>query len=86
MARTQINIRIDDDLIAAMKLRCDEQGVTQTDFIISAIKSALGMPIGLPSDVAALTAEVEERIAARIADVEHKLAARIADVEKKLAA
>lgn len=85
MARTQINIRIDDDLIAAMKLRCDEQGATQTDFIISAIKSALGMPIGLPGDVT-LPAEVEERIAARIADVEHKLAARIADVEKKLAA
>jgi hypothetical protein len=65
--RTQINFRVDDDLLAAMKAHCDESGISQTDFLIGAIKGALGIE-DIPAAVPKLEV-IDERIDKKLAPV-----------------
>ena len=42
MSRTQINFRLDDELLAKIKSKCDKSGVSLTDFLTDAARRALG--------------------------------------------
>ncbi|HEY9596939.1 MAG TPA: hypothetical protein V6D33_04660 [Cyanophyceae cyanobacterium] len=70
--RTQINFRVDDELLTAIKAHCETQGVSQTDFVIGAIKNALG--IQTPSSMEPNTEVIDERIDSRLAPVWAELA------------
>jgi uncharacterized protein (DUF1778 family) len=74
--RTQINFRIDNELLDAVKAKCEAEGVTQTEFIINAIKAALGIA---PS-ISDLT-ELDKLIEAKLAPIEQRLEQRIAALE-----
>lgn len=41
--RSQINIRIEKDLLDKLKEKCDRDKVSQTEFITKALKAALGI-------------------------------------------
>lgn len=73
--RTQINIRIDNELVEAMKARCEEEGSTQTLFIIAAIRMALGMPPSAPSvlDMTELDKLIEEKLETRLSPILERL-------------
>jgi hypothetical protein len=65
--RTQINFRIENTLLAAIRDRCEAEDITQTDFITNALKMALGMPRNL---TAYPTQDALERLASRLAEIE----------------
>ena len=76
--RTQINFRIDNDLLDAVKAKCETDGVTQTDFIINAIKAALGITPSIPE-----SSELDKLIEAKLAPIEQRLFERIAALENQ---
>jgi antitoxin component of RelBE/YafQ-DinJ toxin-antitoxin module len=76
--RTQINFRIDNELLDAMKAKCETEGVTQTEFIINAIKAALGI-----APVVSSPTELDKLIEAKLAPIEQRLEQRIAELEKQ---
>jgi antitoxin component of RelBE/YafQ-DinJ toxin-antitoxin module len=72
--RTQINFRIDNDLLDAVKAKCEVEGLTQTEFIVNSIKAALGMPA-----VAADSIELDKLIEAKLAPIEQRLEQRLSE-------
>ncbi|MEQ9001309.1 MAG: hypothetical protein RID53_33010 [Coleofasciculus sp. B1-GNL1-01] len=66
--RTQINLRIDNELLQALREKCASEGCTQTEFITNAIKSSLGIPITQANLI-----EIDERIAAHIQPIREEL-------------
>jgi uncharacterized protein (DUF1778 family) len=74
--RTQINFRIDNDLLEAVKEKCETEGVTQTDFIINAIKAALGIASSISEST-----DLDKLIEAKLAPIEQRLLDRIAALE-----
>lgn len=75
--RTQINIRIDNELVEAIKARCEEENSTQTEFIVAAIRNALGMPSSTDST------DLNELVDAKLAALEQRLSERIAALEEE---
>ena len=75
MSRTQINFRLDDELLAKIKSKCDKSGVSLTDFLTDAARRALGhrMADRYPDP------DVLSGIIERIDNVEKRLDNRIAD-------
>ncbi len=43
--RSQVNFRLDKELAELLQMKCDELGVTQSEFTKRAIKAALGLPV-----------------------------------------
>jgi hypothetical protein len=76
--RTQINFRIENDLLAAIKTKCEEQKITQTNFITNAIKAMLG--IETPEDTSVGTELIHE-LRMQLAETEHRLSERISQLE-----
>ena len=77
MTRTQINFRLDDELLAKIRAKCDKSGVSLTDYLTDAARSALGrksMDSTSYPDTEALSGIIE-----RIDNVEKRLDNRIAD-------
>jgi uncharacterized protein (DUF1778 family) len=74
--RTQINFRIDNELLDAMKAKCETEGVTQTEFIINAIKAALGIVPSISDPT-----ELDKLIEAKLTPIERRLEQRIAALE-----
>ena len=72
--RTQINFRIDNDLLDAVKAKCEVEELTQTEFIVNAIKAALGMPSGATDST-----ELDKLIEAKLAPIEQRLEQRLSD-------
>ena len=66
--RTQINLRIDNELLQALREKCAAEGCTQTEFITNAIKLSLGIPINQANFI-----EIDERIAAHIQPIREEL-------------
>lgn len=77
--RTQVNFRIDIDLLTAIKQKCEIEGISTTDFFRNAAKTALGIETidctTLPSS------DALESFTERIEDLEQRLAERIAALE-----
>lgn len=80
MPRTQINFRLDTDLLAAIKAHCEADGVSITEFLTNAARNALGIETIertiLPS------ASALESLTARLASVESRLEDCLASREK----
>lgn len=80
MSRTQINFRVDTELLAAIKAKCEASGSTVTDFLTDAARSALG--IETMERTTAPNSEVLAGIIARISSLEKRLDSRIANREE----
>ena len=80
MSRTQINFRVDTELLAAIKAKCEGSGTTVTDFLTDAARSALG--IETMERTTAPSSEVLAGIIERIATLEKRLNSCIADREE----
>ena len=59
--RSQINIRIDKELLERLKKKCDREKVSQTEFITKVLKAALGVDDYL-LNVEALDERIDDRI------------------------
>ena len=97
--RTQVNFRIDTELLEAIKLAAAERGISYTQFILDACNAELGREVtdtppstnlnGL-KELRARIAELEQRLAERIVkekslvDNDLRLAERIDKVEEEL--
>ena len=77
MPRTQINFRVDTELLAAIKAKCEASGITVTDFLADAARTALGIETMERTNY--LNSEVLAGLIARIANLENRLGSRIAD-------
>ena len=80
MPRTQINFRLDTELLAAIKAKCEANGTTVTDFLTSAARNALGIETMEHTDYP--NSDVLAGIIERIASLEKRLDGRIADREE----
>lgn len=80
MPRTQINFRLDTELLAAIKAKCEESGVSITDFLTDAARSALG--IETMDRTTYLSPEALESLTERLASMELNLAECLASREK----
>jgi hypothetical protein len=72
--RTQVNFRIDTELLEAIKQAAAERGVSYTRFILDACKVALGRET---DTLAPTKSDGLEELRARLAELEHRLAERI---------
>ncbi|MBD2124865.1 hypothetical protein NDI39_29635 [Microcoleus sp. ZQ-A2] len=63
--RDQINFRLDPGLSQALQSKCEELGITKTEFAKRALKSALGQPLDeLPvKPLKGILENIEERFA-----------------------
>lgn len=80
--RTQVNFRIDTELLATIKQKCSELGCSTTDFFINAAKSALGMETMERTTLPSLDAF--QSLIARLVDVETRLSESLASREQIL--
>lgn len=80
MTRTQINFRLDTELLAAIKAKCEESGVSVTDFLTEAARTALG--IERMDRTTTLNPEALESLTERLASVELNLAECLASRER----
>lgn len=80
MPRTQINFRLDTELLAAIKAKCEESGVSITEFLTDAARSALG--IERMERTTYPSPEVLESLTERLASVELNLAECLASRER----
>jgi len=77
--RPQVNFRIDADLLAAIKAKSAEQGISVTDLFINAAKTALGVET---MDHPTLSSLGDlERLVDRIDNMENRLGTRLAELE-----
>lgn len=72
MARPQLNFRLDAEMLAAIKAKSEAEGITLTDFIVNACRSALGIETMERTDYP--SSDALENLAARLANVESSLA------------
>jgi uncharacterized protein (DUF1778 family) len=74
--RSQINFRIDAELLANIKQSCELKGITLTDFITNACKIALEIePAKLSTEtVEVINLQVEKYLASKLASIEERLA------------
>lgn len=77
--RTQVNFRIDTDLLTAIKQKCEAEGISTTDFFINAAKTALGIETMDRTTLPSLDAL--ESLGERLEELEKRLAERIAALE-----
>lgn len=80
MPRTQINFRLDTDLLAAIKAKCESEGVSVTDFLTDAAIRALG--IEMIERTTYSSPGTLERLGARLASVEVRLEDCLASKER----
>ena len=80
MPRTQINFRLVTELLAAIKAHCEADGISVTEFLSDAARTALG--IETIERTTALSPDALESLAARLASVESRLADNLASKER----
>lgn len=73
--RSQINIRIDAELLANIKQNCELKGITLTEFITNACKVALEIePAKLSTEtVEVINLQIEKYLAGKLALIEERL-------------
>lgn len=87
--RVQVNFRLDENFLAAIQAKCKTDNVTQTDFIIQALKKALSSNDSnlesIPEVLSSLylrLAQVETRLADSLAIQQH-LSDRLTALEQQ---
>ena len=73
MSKSQINFRLPDILIAALKDRADSEGLTSTELVIHLLEAGLGLPSS--EKVATDESRIEEGIASQLAPLQERLVA-----------
>ena len=81
MPRTQINFRLDTELLTAIKAKCEEKGINVTKFLTDAARRALGFET--MQRTITLSPGTLERLETRLADVEKCLANNLVSLEEK---
>ncbi len=77
--KNQINFRLPDSLIAALKARAEAEGVTSTELVQRLLEIGLGLS---SSELAGNDPRIEERIASQLVPLQSQLDERI---EKRIA-
>jgi hypothetical protein len=70
MSKSQINFRLPDTLITALKDQAESEGITSTELAIRLLEAGLGLP---PSDSVIDESRIEERIESRIAPLREQV-------------
>ncbi len=70
--RTQINFRVDNNLLSAIRTRCSAEGVTQAQLITNALKTYLGISPTPTNGIKSY--EISEIVAAEVKLIEKELA------------
>ncbi len=70
MSKSQINFRLPDSLIAALKDRASEEGITSTELAIRLLEAGLGLP---SSEFANDESRIEECISMAIAPLQSQV-------------
>ena len=73
MRKSQINFRLPDILIAALKDRAESEGLTSTELAIQLLEAGLGLPSS--EKVANDKSRIEESIATQLAPLQERLVA-----------
>ncbi len=71
MSKSQINFRLPDILIAALKDRAELEGLTSTELVIHLLEAGLGLPS--LEKVATDESRIDERIASQLAPLQERL-------------
>ena len=72
--RKQINIKMPEELIDALKAQAEEEDETFTDLIIRYCEQGLGKSGSLKATHAISTTQLDKRIAAHLAPLQEKIA------------
>jgi hypothetical protein len=87
MSKSQINFRLPDTLIAALKDRAESEGITSTELAIRLLEQSLGLPSsGYAIDESRIEDRIEERIAPlreQVSQLNQCIELRIATVIQK---
>lgn len=70
MSKSQVNFRLPDSLIAALKDRAESEGITLTELAIRLLEAGLGLPSSL---LASDESRIEERIATQLAPLQEQV-------------
>ncbi len=70
MSKSQVNFRLPDTLIAALKDQAESEGITSTELAIRLLEAGLGLS---SSDYAIDNSRIEERIEQRIAPLREQV-------------
>ncbi len=70
MSKSQINFRLPDTLIAALKDQASSEGITSTELAVRLLEAGLGLP---SSDYVTDESRIEERIEQRIAPLREQV-------------
>lgn len=73
MSKSQINFRLPNILIAALKDRAELEGITSTELVIHLLEAELGLPSS--EKVANDESRIDERIASALAPLQERLVA-----------
>jgi hypothetical protein len=83
MSKSQINFRLPDILIAALKNRAESEGLTSTELAIRLLKAGLGLPSS--EKVATDESRIEERIATQLAPLQEQVTQLQERIEERIA-
>jgi chromosome segregation ATPase len=74
MSKSQVNFRLPDELIAALKDRAESEGITSTELATRLLEAGLGLP---SPESKSDDSRIEERIATHLAPLQEQLEKRI---------
>lgn len=74
MRKSQVNFRLPDPLIAALKARAEAEGITSTELATRLLEVGLGLP---SPELAGNAPRIEERIASQLVPLQSQLDERI---------
>lgn len=81
MSKSQINFRLPDSLITALKDRAESEGLTSTELAIRLLEVGLGLP---SSEFANDESRIEERIATAIAPLQSQVTELQVRIEERI--
>lgn len=82
MSKSQINFRLPDTLIAALKDRAETEGITSTELAIRLLEQSLGLP---STEFSHDESRIEQRIEERIAPLKEQFNQLNERIEKRIA-
>lgn len=82
MSKSQVNFRLPDTLIAALKERALSEGITSTELAVRLLEAGLGLP---SSDYVTDESRIEKRIEERIAPLKEQVTQLHQCIEERIA-
>lgn len=82
MSKSQINFRLPDTLIAALKEQANSEGITSTELLVRLLEAGLGMP---STEFSIDELGIEERIESRIAPLKEQVTQLNECIEERIA-